>query len=248
MPQNPEGFAYAIHELRLNIEAALTNNQYYQASQKLWELRQIAGQAVGTLTAAPTPVEGKPAPAEPELLLLQSFAAPEPEAPPPGFGDALAALRASVKMEVWDDRYYQAVRLINAISEVAAAAGVRAPQARLAHPRYTVAESFRRVRRAAAGELHDNAFYAVGRSMQQLAELLPQEPVPAPEPAPAPVRTAPSPAQEHDPNKPRSFDDLAAASARRVAQLAHPASFLGKSGGLLDRRSPAPNSMGERLR
>lgn len=253
MPQNPEGFACAIHELRLNIEAALKNNQYYRASQKLWELRQIAGEAVGALKSA-APVESRQLQTAPEPLVFESLQAVEPEAPPPGFGDALAALRASVKMEVWDDRYYEVVRIINAISEAAATAGVRTPQARLPHPRYTVAESLRRVRRAASAELRDNAFYGVARFIQQLAELLPQEPIPAPEPAPAPARMTSSPVQDYDPNKPRSFDDLAAASARRVARLAHPASFLGKNGslgktgGLPERRSPAPNSMEERLR
>jgi hypothetical protein len=274
MPQNSEGFANAIHELRLNIEAALTDNEYYRAAQKLHELREVAGQAVAALAPGPAAAAGGSAAVRSALAksalaksalaksalaksalaksaLAKSApvkAAPRaagPETQPPGFGDALAALRASIKMEVWDDRYYEAVRLINVISDAATAAGMSVPQARLPHPHCSVADSLRWVRRAAAAELRDNVFYSVTRYVQLLTELLPQAPREAPEPAAAPTGAAPQ-TEASGAAKPRSFDDLAAASARRVARLAHPASS--ENGEFFDRHIFEPWVMGERQR
>lgn len=257
MPKDAEGFARAIHELRRNIETTLKDNPYYLAAHTLRELREIAGPCVAALPESRGAAERAPEPAAKPLPPRPLSA---PEEAPGHFGDALAALRASIKMEVWDDRYYEAVPMINALVELAAASGLRTPQARLVHPRYTVAEALHRVRRAAASELKDNAYYGIARQLQALAELLPQAPR---KDAPVPPKAWVHP-ERAGPGKPRTFDQLAAASARRVAQLAHPASRL-HGGDLgngrswtsnkdwannedLERRSSEPCFMGERLR
>jgi hypothetical protein len=249
MPKNAEGFARAIHELRRNIETTLKDNSYYLAAHKLRELCEIAGPCVAALTGnraaasiAPE-LEAKPQQQQPRPL-------PAPEEAPGGFGDALAALRASIKMEVWDDRYYEAVGMINALTELAAASGLRAPQARLVHPRHTVADGLHRARRAAAAELRGNAYYGIACQLQALTELLPQTPR---KDVPAAPKTWVHP-EKSDQGKPRTFDQLAAASARRVAQLAHPASrFGGGDRGQansedFERLSSKPCLMGERIR
>jgi hypothetical protein len=236
MPRDAEGFASAIHELRRNIETILKDNPYYLAAHKLRELREIAGPWAVVLeeNRMAAPIAPKPA-AKPQL----PRPLPAPEEAPGSLGDALAALRASVKMEIWDDRYYEAVRLINALAEQATASGLRASQARLVHPRYAVAEALHRARRAAAAELKGNAYYGIARQLQALSELLPQAPRMD---APAPPKTWVHP-EKFDPGKPRAFDQLAAASARRVAQLAHPA-----AGRTWANSSDQPRLLGERLR
>jgi hypothetical protein len=252
MAQDTEGFAGAIHELRRCIEAALTGDCYYLAAQKLRELRQIAGPSIAVLADRSAPLDQAPAAAAPGALPPRPVPAPEParppqpEDPPASFGEALGALRASIKMDVWDDRYYEAIRLINALTLLAAAGGAPAPQARLSYPRSPVVVALRRVRRVAAVEFRDNLYYGVARHIQALAELLPQPPLE--DSAPAPAASAP---QASGPGRPRSFDDLAVASARRVARLAHPASLAAVSranGEDFERRSSEPCAMGERLR